>query len=95
MWTEVSVIKSDTPDNTSYLTLTAQLISVNKIPCLQKPIYVALPYHSARPFTVREAVVKAETTEGEWTVLNSAEVTFDNLNYKVRHLHWTTSHEPV
>ena len=53
---------------------------------LQEPIYVAIPYHAARPFTVREAVIKAQTTEGDWTILNSTEVTFDTLNYKVRHV---------
>ena len=47
---------------------------------------MAIPYHAARPFTVREAVIKAQTTEGDWTILNSTEVTFDTLNYKVRHV---------
>ena len=67
------------------------VLSVN-VSVPQKPIYVAIPYHSARAFAVREAVIKAETADGHWTVLDSAEVTFDNLNYKVRHIQRTNPH---
>jgi len=66
------------------------VLSVN-VSVSQKPIYVAIPYHSARAFAVREAVIKTETADGQWTVLDSTEVTFDNLNYKVRHTQRTNT----
>ncbi|KAK2191010.1 hypothetical protein NP493_62g00016 [Ridgeia piscesae] len=49
---------------------------------LQKPIHVAIPFYAPRPPLGREAVMVAETDNGQWTALDTKEVTFSC--YKAR-----------
>ena len=48
----------------------------------QKPIHVAIPFYAPRPPLGREAVMVAETDNGQWTALDTKEVTFSC--YKVK-----------